>query len=328
MKRTLSIIAVILAAAGGAWMYLRWLPRAAPSSQIRLSGTVEAHESLVSFKITGRIVELPIEEGQAVTAGQLVARLDEDDYRQQLAVDTATADVRHSQLRLGLAGSRTQDVEAARQAIVDAGADLEQKKKDLSRYQALYDKDEVTGQVRDQAQTNVTRAQAVYDRAQQVYSALVEGTRKEEIAIERATEQQARQAQEMSRVRLGYTRLLAPFDGVVLVRQAELGEVVSPGSPVVTLADLAHIWIRGYVSETDLGRVRWGQAVLVRTDTFPDKTYQGRVSFIASEAEFTPKLVQTEKERVTLVYRVKVDVDNPRFELKPGMPADAFIDLR
>jgi HlyD family secretion protein len=198
----------------------------------------------------------------------------------------------------------------------------------LARYQALYDRDEVTGQVRDQAQTGVTRAQAVYDRAQQVYSALVEGTRKEEIAIERATEQQARQAQQMSRVRLGYTRLLAPFDGVVLVRQAELGEVMSPGSPVVTLADLAHVWIRVYVSETDLGRVRWGQAVAVRTDTFPGKTYQGRVSFIASEAEFTPKIVQTEKERVTLVYRVKVDVDNPRFELKPGMPADAFIDLR
>ena len=327
MKRIAWLIVVALAVAG-AWMHPRWFPHVVPSSQLKLSGSVEAHESLVSFKITGRIVELPIEEGQAVTCGQLVARLDEDDYRQQLAVDTATTNLRHSQLRLGLAGSRTQDVEEARQAIVDAGADLGQKKKDLARYQALYDRDEVTGQVRDQAQTGVTRAQAVYDRAQQVYSALVEGTRKEEIAIERATEQQARQAQQMSRVRLGYTRLLAPFDGVVLVRQAELGEVMSPGSPVVTLADLAHVWIRVYVSETDLGRVRWGQAVAVRTDTFPGKTYQGRVSFIASEAEFTPKIVQTEKERVTLVYRVKVDVDNPRFELKPGMPADAFIDLR
>jgi HlyD family secretion protein len=328
MKRIIILIVIALAAAGGTWLYPRWFKPAAPSDQLKLSGTVEAHESLVSFKITGRIVELPIEEGQAITCGQLIARLDDDDYRQQLAVDTATADVRHSQLGLGLAGSRTQDVEAARQATIDTAADLEQKKKDLARYQALFDKDEITGQVRDQAQTNVTRAQAAYDRAQQVYSALVEGTRKEEIAIERATEQQARQAQEMSRVRLTYTRLLAPFDGVVLVRQAELGEVVSPGAPVVTLADLVHVWVRVYVPESDLGRVRWGQPVTVRTDTFPDKTYQGRVSFIASDAEFTPKIVQTEKERVTLVYQVKVDVENPGLELKPGMPADAFIDVR
>jgi HlyD family secretion protein len=328
MKRIVLLVVLVLAAAAAAWLYPRWFEQAAPASQMKLSGTVEAHESLVSFKITGRIVELPIEEGQALTAGQLVARLDDDDYRQQLAVDTATTGVRQSQLRLGLAGSRTQDIEAARQAIVDTNADLEQKKRDLARYQALYDKDEIMGQVRDQAQTNVTRAQAACDRAQQVYNALAEGTRQEELAIERANEQQARQAQQMSRVRLSYTRLLAPFDGVVLVRQAELGEVASPGSPVMTLADLAHVWIRVYVAETDLGRVRWGQTVAVHTDTFPGRTYQGRVTFIASEAEFTPKIVQTEKERVTLVYRVKVDVDNPRFELKPGMPADVFIDLR
>jgi HlyD family secretion protein len=325
MKRLILLIALV-AAACAAWFYPRWFQHAATPAQLKLSGNVQAHESLVSFKVAGRIVALPIEEGQSVTCGELIARLDDDDYRQQVAVDTATVDMRHSQLRLGLAGSRVQDVEAARQAVVDTRADLEQKTKDFARYQALYDKDEVTGQVRDQAQTNVTRAQAAHDRAQQIYGALVEGTRKEEIAIERAAEQQARQAERMSRVRLDYVRLLAPFDGVVLVRLVELGEVVSPGAPVVTLADLAHVWIRAYVPETDLGRVRWGQPVAVRTDTFPGRTYNGRVSFISSDAEFTPKTVQTEKERVTLVYRIKIDVDNPRFELKPGMPADAVLD--
>ena len=101
-----------------------------------------------------------------------------------------------------------------------------------------------------------------------------------------------------------------------------------PGTPIATLADLAHIWIRVYVPETDLGRVRWGQAVTVRTDTDPGKAYRGTVAFIASEAEFTPKSVQTDKERVTLVYRVKVDVENAGLELKPGMPADAYLDVR
>ncbi len=325
MKR-LMLIAVV-AAAGGAWWAPRWFKTTAPPPELRLSGNVEAHESLVSFKITGRVVELPIEEGQSVTCGQLLARIDDDDYRQQVAVDAATVAMRRQQLHLGLAGSRVQDVEAARQALVDARADLDQKAKDSSRYDALYAKDEVTAQLRDQAHTSVVRAQAAYERAQQVYSLLVEGTRKEEIAIERAAEQQARQAERLSRVRLEYVRLVAPFDGVVLVRQAELGEVVSPGSPVVTLADLAHVWIRAYVPEADLGRVHWGQPVTVRTDTYPGKSYAGRVSFISSEAEFTPKTVQTEKERVTLVYRIKIDVANPSFELKPGMPADAVIDV-
>jgi HlyD family secretion protein len=105
-------------------------------------------------------------------------------------------------------------------------------------------------------------------------------------------------------------------------------EVVAPGAPIVTLADLDHLWVRVYVPETDLGRVHWGQDVIVRTDTYPGKQYHGRVSFIASEAEFTPKSVQTEKERVTLVYRVKVDVENPNYELKPGMPADAIIQIK
>ena len=261
-------------------------------------------------------------------AGDLLARLDNDDYRQQVAMDESAIGVRSRQLTLGLAGSRTQDIEAAKLAMLDAQADLEQKKKDYARYQALYEKDEIPGQTRDLAATNVTRAHATYDRAQQIYNELVEGTRKEELAVDRANVHQADQNLHMSRIRLAYTILRAPFTGVVLVRQAELGEVVSPGTPIVTLADLDHLWVRVYVPETDLGKVHWGQAVDVRTDTYPDRIYHGRISFIASDAEFTPKSVQTEKERVTLVYRVKVDVENPNHELKPGMPADTLIKLK
>ncbi len=129
------------------------------------------------------------------------------------------------------------------------------------------------------------------------------------------------------RVNLDYTTLRAPSTGVITVRQAELGEVVSPGSPVVTLADLGHIWLRAYIAETDLGKIHWGQDVTVTTDTYPGKQYHGRISFIASNAEFTPKSVQTYKERVTLVYRIKIDIDNPNHELKPGTPADAHLTL-
>jgi HlyD family secretion protein len=328
MKRVLPLLLFAAVGAAAVHFYPQWFGKRSAANELKLSGNIEAHESLVSFKVTGRIIDLPVEEGQAMKSGGLLARLDSDDYRQQVAVDEATAHVRHSQLALGLAGSRTQDIEASKQSMVDAQADVEQKKKDYERYQALYEKDEIPAQTRDQAATNLIRAQAAYDRAQQIYGEFVEGTRKEELAVERANLHQAHENLDMSRIRLKYTELRAPFDGVILVRQAELGEVVSPGTPIVTLADLDHLWVRVYVPETDLGRVHWGQDVTVRTDTYPNKNYRGRVSFISSEAEFTPKSVQTEKERVTLVYRVKVDVENPNYELKPGMPADAYIQLR
>jgi HlyD family secretion protein len=328
MKRVIPLL--VLLAIGGAVVYFhpQWFRKPAVENVLKLSGNIEAHESLVSFKVTGRIIALPVEEGMTLKSGDLLARLDSDDYRQQVAEDESAIRVRDRQLALGLAGSRTQDIEAAKLAVLDAQADLEQKKTDYARYQALYEKDEIPGQTRDLAATNVTRAQATYDRAQQIYNELVEGTRKEELAVEHSNVHQADQNLQMSRIRLTYTVLRAPFNGVVLVRQAELGEVVSPGTPIVTLADLDHLWVRVYVPETDLGKVHWGQVVDVRTDTYPDRIYHGRISFISSEAEFTPKSVQTEKERVTLVYRVKVDVENPNRELKPGMPADTIIKLK
>ena len=231
MKRVIPLL--LLLAIGGAVVYFhpQWFRKPIDENVLKLSGNIEAHESLVSFKVTGRIIDLPVDEGMTLKAGDLLARLDNDDYRQQVAVDESAIGVRNRQLTLGLAGSRTQDIEAAKLAMLDAQADLEQKKKDYARYQALYEKDEIPGQTRDLAATNVTRAQATYDRAQQIYNELVEGTRKEELAVDRANVHQADQNLHMSRIRLAYTVLRAPFTGVVLVRQAELGEVVSPGTP-------------------------------------------------------------------------------------------------
>jgi len=210
---------------------------------------------------------------------------------------------------------------------MDAQADLEQKKLDNERAQRLFAKDEVSAQERDQAATALKRAQAIEQVGQQRYNEAVEGSRKEDIALAHANVNEAGANLGLSQVNLSYTALRAPSAGVVTVRQAELGEVVSPGSPVVTLADLDHIWLRAYIAETDLGRIHWGQDATVITDTYPGKQYHGRISFISSTAEFTPKSVQTYKERVTLVYRIKIDIDNPNHELKPGMPADARIVL-
>jgi HlyD family secretion protein len=262
-----------------------------------------------------------------VQQGALLARLEDADRRQLVRVDEAAVGVRASNLALTLAGTRRQETEALEQNMLDAQADLEEKKIDLDRAKSLFAKDEVSAQERDLAATAVKRAQAIYESAQQRYSESVEGSRKEDIAIARANLKQAETNLGLSRVDLGYAVLRAPTSGVISVREAELGEVVSPGSPVVTLDDLDHIWLRAYVAVTDLGRIHFGQIATITTDTYPGKEYRGRITFISPDAEFTPKSVQTYAERVTLVYRIKIDIDNPSHELKPGMPADAYIVL-
>src|ERR1035437_2987612 len=328
MKRIIPVVILLAAAiAASVYYYHRLMDKPAPVNQLTLSGNIEAHESLVGFKAPGRIVELPVEEGQQVAQGALLARIDNADLQQKVRVDEATVRVRESSLALTLAGTRPQEVKAAQQSMMDAEADIEQKKLDNERAKQLFAKDEVSTQDRDQAATAQKRAEAIFKAAQQRYNEAVEGSRKEDIAISHANLNQAHASLGLSKVNLGYSVLYAPSAGVVTVRQAELGEVVAPGSPVVTLADLDHIWLRAYVAETDLGRIAWGQNVTITTDTYPGKQYHGRISFISSDAEFTPKSVQTTKERVTLVYRIKIDIDNPTHELKPGMPADARIDL-
>jgi HlyD family secretion protein len=328
MKKIIPIVILLAAAvAASVYYYPRLTQKAAPVNQLTLSGNIEAHESLVGFKVPGRIVELPVEEGQQVAQGALLARLDDADLKQRIRIDEATVGVRESSLALTLAGTRQQEVKAAQQTMIDAEADLAQKKLDNERTQKLFAKDEVSAQERDLAATALQRSEAIFKAAQQRYSEAVEGSRKEDIAIARANLNQAGASLGLSQVNLNYSILRAPSAGVVTVRQAELGEVVAPGSPVVTIADLDHIWLRAYIAETDLGSIHWGQDAVITTDTYPGKQYHGRISFIASTAEFTPKSVQTFKERVTLVYRIKIDIDNPNHELKPGMPADARIDL-
>ena len=328
MKRRIFILIIVAALIGaGVYLYPRFTKDSKPQNELVLSGNIEAHESLVSFKVQGRIVELPVEEGQSVEKGTLLARLDDADYKQRVRIDEAGVHVRQSNLALALAGTREQEIKAAQQSMLDAQADMQQKKLDYDRAQRLFSEDAVSAQDRDLADTALKRSQATFQAAQQKYNQAVEGSRKEDIDIAEANLKEAHANLGMSRVNLDYTILRAPTAGVLTVRQAELGEVVVPGTPVVTLADLDHLWLRAYVAETDLGRIHWGQDAAVTTDTYPGKHYHGRISFIASDAEFTPKSVQTYKERVTLVYRIKIDIDNPNHELKPGMPADAHITL-
>lgn len=326
MKK-LMISLIVTCAAVVATIYLSAHLRKQPARNVlKVSGNIETHESDLSFKVQGRIKELPVQEGQWVEAGTVLARLDDDDYRQQVATDDANLNLRNAQLMLSQAGSRDYEIGAAQQSMLDAEADLELKKMDVKRKEDLYRKDAISAETHDIAVTNLKRAQAGYERAKQMYEEVVAGNREEQITVDRQAVKQALENKQMSRIKLGYTVLRAPTSGVILTRQAELGEVVAPGTPIVTLTDLDDVWLRGYINETDLGRIRLGQTVQVTTDTYPGKTYMGRLSFVSSVAEFTPKSIQTQKERVTLVYKIKIDLPNANHELKPGMPADAVLE--
>lgn len=295
-----------------------WLLRTR-SKALVLSGNIEAHESVLSFKaVQSRIVELPFDEGQWVKAGTILARLEDHDYRQQVAVDEATLQVQQQQLAATL-----QRLDAAGRTVVNDQADLAQKTIDFRRYQALWLGEATSAQTRDLAETALKQSRAAYLRDKALQAAA-----DKDVSVARANVKSGQENLKLAQIILGYTTLYAPFSGVILVRNAELGEEMQPGTPVFTLADLDHVWLRAYLNETDLGRVRFGQTATVTTDSYPGHKYQGRISLISENAEFTPKSVETHAERVTLVYRIRIDVDNPSYELKPGLPADATVELK
>jgi HlyD family secretion protein len=295
-----------------------WFVPSEKQTSLTVSGNIEAHESVLGFKtIQSRIVELPFEEGQWVKAGTLVARADDMDYRQQLKLAAAALTVQQRSL-----ASVEQTLIAAQKTVMSDQADVVLKTTQAERAQLLWGKGAVSTDARDTAIAANTQAQAQFERDQ----ALV-GAAQRNIELAKANVHNAEENLALAKIVLDYTRLVAPFDGVVVVREAELGEIVAPATPVITLADLDHVWLRAYINETDIGKVRLGIPVTISTDTYPGKAYEGRVSFIASDAEFTPKTVQTQAQRVTLVYRIKIDVANPTHELLPGMPADAVIQV-
>jgi HlyD family secretion protein len=294
---------------------------------LTLSGNLEVTDAQLAFKLPGRVAERAVSEGQTVTAGQLVARLDDDEQKEELTLRQAELAAAQSKLAELQSGSRPQEIAAAAATLHSAEAERDRASLDFTRQQELLGKDAISTREFEAAQAQVKVAEAHVVEATERLKLVQEGPRAELIQQARAHVDQAVAGVALAQTRLDQTRLSSPLTGVVLSHNVEPGEFVSAGTPVLTVADTAHMWVRAYLNQTDLGHIQHGQKVKVRTDTFPDKTYDGTISFIAAEAEFTPKTVQTPKERVKLVFRIKVDVANPQDELKPGMPADVIIPV-
>jgi len=389
MKQNPWLAIIALAALGGA-ASCSLFKRTAPD-RIVISGNIELTQVNLAFKIPGRLVSLPIEEGAEISKGTVVARLDpiqlqhqrdrdraglslaESQLTQQrtsieyqrasLDADTEArgAALRQSEARLKelLAGSRTQEIEQARAAAEEARTQNLLARQDWDRAQVLYKNDDISASQRDQYKTRFDASGAALRQAEERLALVVEGPRKEDIEAARAQMEQARgslklaqaaaielrrreqeietrRAQiEQARAQLSITEsqledtvVNSPINAVVLVKSTEVGEILAAGTTVATIGEMDKPWLRGYISEKDLGRVKFGAPVTVTTDSYPGKTYKGRISFISSQAEFTPKQIQTTEERVKLVYRIKVEIENPQHELKLNMPADGEIQLK
>ena len=285
-----------------------------------------------------------------------------DWQRQTLESDIALrrAEVRAAQARLDelLAGSRPQEIQQAQAAVTEAKSQHDAAKLDWDRAQELFKNDDISRAQFDQYRMRNDSTAAALKQAEERMAMVKEGPRKEEIESARAQVARAdaalrvseanrlelRRKEEdlharradvaraaaqvgMTDTQINDTVVTSPVDGVVLVKSAEVGEVLAAGTTVVTIGDIDHPWLRGYVNETDLGRVKIGSPATLTSDSYKGKSYPGRVSFISSASEFTPKQIQTKEERVKLVYRIKIDVENPQRELKSNMPVDAEIQL-
>lgn len=322
-RKALIPIAVLALIAGTAALIT--CRRKAPLDRLQVSGNIEITQVEASFRTAGKVLERLVEEGQTVQEGQVLARLDAKDLEQTLAMREADNAVARAALAELQAGSRKEEIESSRAVLEQAAADLKRLEPDEARIRDLQQKGIVSTREYESIRASLAAARAKVRQAEQQYVLVKKGPRGEDIEQGRARQELAQQNLALARTQLGYATLVAPFTGVVLSVNVEPKEYVSPGTAVATIGNLSEVWLRAYVEETDLGRVKVGQKAFLTTDTFPGKRYEGRVSFVASEAEFTPKSVQTRKERVKLVYRIKIDVPNPRMELKPGMPADAEI---
>jgi len=382
----LSLAALLVIGGTQAW---RWWTQELEGILLA-SGTIEATEVAVSFKIPGRVIKRPVDEGDRLASGALIGRLESRELEAEVdrlraslqATETrlpqlkteialqeeltrgritdaqATLAVREERLTELKNGSRPQDLQKAWAEVREANAVMENAQADFRRMDMLFRDGGVAEQVRDAARTNFTVTVERHRNAMERLDLVKEGPRQEEIRRAEAEVRQARaglllaqtgeldvlrKRQELAthtasiardraalagaETQLGYTVLRSSGTGVVLRKHVEPGEMIAAGTPAVTIADLNNIWVKIYIPEPQLGRIKLGQTAEITTDSYPGKVYRGKVTFINSEAEFTPKNVQTQEERVKLVFAVKIAVDNPNQELKPGMPADARVEL-
>ena len=325
-KQKIGLLVGLIMVAGAA-AFVGWeLVRGKGGGEVLVAnGTIEATEVEVSSKLPGRIAQLLVREGDAVQANQIIARLDMAEIEAEVAQHRAALARTEAQLKELLAGSRVEEIEEAHANLRQAEDNLKLAKDDWDRFDNLFKEGAISAQERDRAKNKVEVAISQVKAAQERYQMIRIGPRPEVIEAARHERDRAKAALGAAQVRLRDGTILAPLAGIVLTKRAEQGEIINPGFPIVVLIDPDDLWLRVYIPESEIGLVKIGQKGTITVDSFPNRRFEGKVIEISSKAEFTPRTVQTKKERVNLVFGVKISLDNRERLLKPGMPADAEI---
>ncbi|MGD9817753.1 MAG: HlyD family secretion protein [Desulfomonilaceae bacterium] len=326
MNKKLVIFVVLLVAVGltlGISIYLK--RPSIPPGTVFVSGNIEAIEVDLSFRIAGQINNLPIMEGDRVNKGQIVAKLDTDSLEAlqggaQSEIATATAVLDELE-----AGYREEEIKSARALAKAAESRLANARDEYERHLNLFKGGAISASVYDSKETSFKVATEEYNNAVQRLTELERGPREEQIRAARSRLDRAKWELKRIELDIKHSSIESPINGVVLVKANELGEVILPGATVATVAEIDEVWLKGYVGEKDLGKIKLGQKANITIDTYPDRYYQGIVTFISTRAEFTPKNVQTREERIKQVYRVKITIPNRHQDLKIGMPAEGYI---
>lgn len=324
MKRRIAIVVALVVAAVTAILLIRG---GGDGEAIEASGTVEATEADLGFELPGRVAAVDVREGDGVERGEVVARLDAAEVAAAVSAARANADAARARLAEMRAGVRGEERAQGRAALRASAERLEDAARDQARARRLFEGGAVSREALDKAESAYRVAEAARDQAREQLRVLEAGARAEQIAAQEAMVASADAAVRQAEARLDHAAIRAPFPGVVTIRHREAGETVQPGQPVVTVMNPADRWVRIYIPADRIGAVSVGQRAEIRSDTYPDRAYEGRVVHIAREAEFTPRNVQTREERVKLVYAVRVAISgDPELVLKPGVPADVRLE--
>ncbi len=295
------------------------------AGSISASGTIEAREIHVASKVGGQVERLLFEEGARVRAGEILAVIDHTAVGIQLRRAEAGVALASAQLALLRKGARSEDIEQAEAALRQAESGSAVAEADARRMRGLAEKGSVTAKQREDAEARLTVAREQANAARENVRKLRRLVRPEELEASEARLSEAGAAADLLRNTVADSTITSPLEGIVTARPVEAGELLTPGAVVAVVSEIDRVHVMLYVTEAELARVRLGDAAEVRVDGWPDRTFEGRVTYLSPRAEFTPKNVQTKEDRVKLVFGVKVEIPNPDGLLKPGLPADATI---
>jgi len=312
---------IILLLAAAAWFGWHWYQqRQLHPGDLTLYGNVDIREVNLGFRVMGRIEKMLKDEGDSVKAGELLARLDAQPYRNETAEAQAQADSLRAKLEMQTNGYRQEDIGVADATVKEREATLLNARLLADRQKELVQKRAVSQQDYDDSAAKLLEAEARLISAQASAAMMHAGFRKEEIAQSKADLDKAETLVAEAKLKVEDSELKAAADGVVMTRAAEPGAIVQAGATIFTVSLRQPVWVRAYVNEPQLGLIHPGMAMRVFTDTSPGKAYHGQIGYISPRAEFTPKSVETTELRTSLVYRLRIVVTDADEGLRQGMP--------